>query len=440
MGLPNILFILIFGAAVYLFIKSIRRISFNINLGRDAEISDQKPKRWKTMGLVAIGQSKMMVRPVAGFFHIIIYVSFILINLEVLEIIIDGIFGTHRVLSIAGGFYDFLIGFFEVLAFAALISAIVFLFRRNVLKIGRFQSPEMKGWPFLDANLILVFEVVLMSAIIFMNAADLKLQLLGAEHYHKVGSFPVSSFLVGFMPDNIESLIIIERITWWIHIIGILIFLNYVPYSKHFHIFLAFPNTWYSKLNPLGELDNLESVTNEVKLMMDPGADPYAAPPPTAEGEVPAKFGVEDVNDLTWKNLMDAFTCTECGRCTSVCPANQTGKLLSPRKIMMSVRDRAEDLGEYIRKNGNDQSDGKTLLGDYITEEELWACNTCNACTDACPVNIDPIQIIVDMRRFLVMEQSKIPAELATTFTNIENNGAPWQFSPADRLNWKDEG
>ena len=440
MGLPNILFIIIFGAAVFLFIKSIGRISFNIKLGRDIDISDQKSTRWKTMGRVAIGQSKMMVRPVAGFFHLIIYVSFILINLEVLEIIIDGIFATHRVLSIAGGFYDFLIAFFELLAFAALISAIVFLFRRNVLKIKRFQMPEMKGWPFLDANLILIFEVVLMSAILLMNASDLKLQMLGAEHYHEVGSFPVSSFLVGFMPDNIATLIVIERVTWWVHIIGILIFLNYVPYSKHFHIFLAFPNTWYSKLNPLGELDNLESVTNEVKLMMDPSADPYAAPPPAAEGEVPAKFGVEDVNDLTWKNLMDAFTCTECGRCTSVCPASQTGKLLSPRKIMMSVRDRAEDLGEHMRKNGNDESDGKTLLGEYITEEELWACNTCNACTDACPVNIDPLQVIVDMRRFLVMEQSKIPAELATTFTNIENNGAPWQFSPADRLNWKDEG
>jgi heterodisulfide reductase subunit C len=440
MGLSNVLFIIIFGVAIFFFIKSISRISFNINLGRDIDISDQKTIRWKTMGRVAIGQSKMMVRPVAGFFHLIIYVSFILINIEVLEIIVDGIFGTHRFLTILGGFYDFLIGFFELLAFTALISAFIFLFRRNVLKIKRFQPPDLKGWPFLDANLILVFEVVLMSAIILMNASDLKLQILGAEHYHEAGSFPVSSFLVGFMPDNIGTLIMIERIAWWVHIIGILIFLNYVPFSKHFHIFLAFPNTWYSKLNPLGELDNLESVTNEVKLMMDPSADPYATPEPSAEDEVPAKFGVEDVNDLTWKNLMDAYTCTECGRCTSVCPASQTGKLLSPRKIMMSVRDRADELGEHLQKNGNDESDGKTLLGNYITEEELWACNTCNACTDACPVNIDPLQIIVDMRRYLVMEQSKIPAELATAFTNIENNGAPWQFSPADRLNWKDEG
>jgi len=438
MGLPNILFIVIFGVAVYLFIKSISRISFNIKLGRDIDITDQSTTRWKTMARVAIGQSKMMVRPVAGFFHIIIYVSFILINIEVLEIIVDGIFGTHRFLSFLGGFYSFLIGFFEVLAFAALIAAIVFLFRRNVLKVSRFQNEEMKGWPFLDANLILMFEVVLMSAIILMNAADFKLQMLGAAHYHETGSFPISSFLVGFMPDSIGTLIIIERTTWWIHIIGILIFLNYVPYSKHFHIFLAFPNTWYSKLNPFGELDNLESVTNEVKLMMDPNADPFAAQPPV-ESEVPAKFGAEDVTDLTWKNLMDAFTCTECGRCTAVCPANQTGKLLSPRKIMMDVRDRAEELGKFRKEKGKDEIDDKTLLGNYITEEELWACNTCNACTQACPVNIDPLQIIVDMRRFLVMEQSKVPAELATTFTNIENNGAPWQFSPADRLNWKDE-
>jgi heterodisulfide reductase subunit C len=241
------------------------------------------------------------------------------------------------------------------------------------------------------------------------------------------------------MPDNIDALIGIERTTWWIHIIGILIFLNYVPFSKHFHIFLAFPNTWYSKLYPKGELDNLQSVTNEVKLMMDPNADPFAVPPP-AEGEVPSKFGAEDVTDLTWKNLMDAYTCTECGRCSAVCPANMTGKLLSPREIMMAVRDRAEELGKYKRENGKDESDKKTLLGDYISEEELWACTTCNACTEACPVNNDPLQVIIDLRRFMVMEQSKIPTELATTFTNIENNGAPWQFSPADRLNWKNEG
>ena len=439
MGLQNILFIILFGVAIYLFIKSISRISKYISLGRDIEISDQPSTRWKTMARVAMGQSKMMVRPVAGFFHIIIYVSFILINIEVIEIIVDGIFGTHRFLSFLGGFYNFLIGFFEILAFGALISAIVFLFRRNIIKVKRFQNSEMKGWPSLDGNLILLFEVVLMSAIIIMNAADLKLQTLGAEHYNSVGSFPISSFLVGILPDSIGSLIIVERVTWWIHIIGILIFLNYVPYSKHFHIFLAFPNTWYSKLFPKGELDNLESVTNEVKLMMDPNADPFAAPAP-AEGEVPAKFGAEDVTDLTWKNLMDAFTCTECGRCTSVCPANQTGKLLSPRKIMMDVRDRAEELGDYKSKNGKDESDGKLLLGDYISEEELWACNTCNACTEACPVNNDPLQVIVDLRRFLVMEKSMVPAELTTTFTNIENNGAPWQFSPADRLNWKDEG
>lgn len=439
MGISNIVFIIILAVAIYFFVKSIKRIKSAILLGKPIDITDQKSRRWSIMTKVALGQSKMMVRPVAGFFHIIIYVGFVLINIEVIEIIIDGIFGTHRVLGFLGGFYGFLIGFFEVLAFATLISALVFLFRRNVLNIKRFQMPELKGWPFLDANLILLFEVVLMSAILLMNAADFKLQVFNEDHAAVVGAFPLSQFLMSILPNDSGSLVLIERSMWWIHIVGILFFLNYVPFSKHFHIFLAFPNTWYSKLKPAGELDNLESVTNEVKLMMDPNADPFATPPPD-ESAAPVKFGAEDVTDLTWKNLMDAYTCTECGRCTSACPANQTGKLLSPRKIMMDVRDRADELLAFRQKNTSEEKDSKTLLADYISEEELWACNTCNACTEACPVNIDPLQIIVDMRRFLVMEQSKVPTELTTTFTNIENNGAPWQFSPADRLNWKNEG
>lgn len=438
MGIANFIFIIVLAAAIFFFVKSIRRISYNINLGKDIDIIDNKSLRWKTMAKVALGQSKMTARPVAGLLHIIVYVGFVLINIEVLEIIIDGISGSHRILSVTGGFYDFLIGFFDILAFLVLLSCVIFLIRRNVIKVKRFQGPDLKGWPFLDANLILLFEIVLMSAILVMNAADFKLQELAAEGYHHVGSFPISSFLVGLLPDNANSLVLIERSMWWVHIIGILIFLNYVPFSKHFHILLAFPNTYYSNLKPLGQFANLESVSNEVKLMMDPSADPYASPAP-AEGAVPEKFGAEDVVDLPWKSIMDAYTCTECGRCSDVCPANQTGKMLSPRKIMMDVRDRAEDLGAYKRKNGKDKSDSKKLLGDYIHEEEIWACNTCNACTEACPVNNDPLKVILDLRQYLVMEQSKIPNELAMTFTNMENNGAPWQFSPSDRLNWKDE-
>jgi heterodisulfide reductase subunit C len=438
MGISNIIFIIVLALAIFFFVKSVRRISYNIKLGKALEINDDTSTRWKTMAKVALGQSKMTVRPVAGLLHIIVYVGFVLINIEVLEIIIDGISGSHRILSLSGEFYNYLIGFFDILAFMVLLACVIFLIRRNIFKVKRFQGPDLKGWPFLDANVILLFEIVLMSAILLMNAADSKLQMLVPEIYHSAGSFPISGFLVALLPENTDSLIMIERSMWWLHIVGILIFLNYIPFSKHFHILLAFPNTYYSKLKARGDLDNLQSVTNEVKLMMNPDADPYAVPA-QVEGQLPEKFGAEDVTDLTWKSIMDAYTCTECGRCSDVCPANQTGKLLSPRKIMMDVRDRAEELGAHQRKNGKENLDDKKLLGDYILEEELWACNTCNACTEACPVNNDPLQVIIDMRRYLVMEQSKIPNELALTFTNIENNGAPWQFSPSDRLNWKDE-
>jgi len=438
MGIQNILFILVLLVAIYFFVVSLKRISQNIKRGRNKEISDSKPRRWNTMFRVAFGQSKMMVKPIPGILHFIIYASFILINIEVVEILIDGIFGTHRILSFAGGFYNFLIAFFEILAFLSLIAALAFLWRRNVMNISRFKSPDLKGWPFLDANIILFFELVLMSAIILMNASDLKLQNLDAPGFHHVGYFPVAQYLVGFLPDNISTLLIIERTTWWIHIIGILIFLNYIPFSKHLHLFLAFPNTYYSNLSPLGKLDNLQSVTDEVKLMLDPNADPFAAPAPDANAE-PVKFGVEDVSDLSWKNLLDGYTCSECGRCTAMCPANLTGKKLSPREILMSVRDRTEVWGKSFKNENKEEPDKKVLLDNYISQEELWACNTCNACTDACPINIDPLKVILDMRRFLVLEQSKIPAELATMFNNIENNGAPWQFSQADRLNWRDE-
>jgi len=431
--ISNILFTASLGIGVYFFAKKVKEINRNINLGKPLEINDRPADRWKTMAMVALGQSKMVARPVAGFFHILIYLGFIIINIEVLEIMIDGIFGTHRILSFMGGFYDFLIGSFEWLAFGVLIACVVFLFRRNIQKLKRLKMSELKGWPESDANLILVIEILLMSAFLFMNASDSLLQSRGVEHYTQAGAFPISSMLTPLLSNmSNDGLIFLERFCWWFHILGILAFLNYVPYSKHFHIFLAFPNTYYSKLTAKGKFTNMQSVTNEVKLMFDPSAA-VPAPDPNAD---PQRFGAKDVQDLNWKQLMDAYSCTECGRCTSSCPANITGKLLSPRKIMMDTRDRLEEVGKNINKNGAFQDDGKSLLNDYITTEELWACTTCNACTEACPVNIDPLAIILDLRRFEVMEQSAAPIELNGMFTKIENNGAPWQFSPSDRMNW----
>lgn len=432
--ISRILFLIILCAGVYFFTIRIREIISNIGLGKDLNRSDNPGKRWSVMALVALGQSKMMTRPVAAIFHIFIYVGFIIINIEVLEIIIDGLFGTHRILSFMGGFYDFLIGSFEILAILVLAACVVFLARRNIIKLKRFWSKEMTSWPRTDANIILITEILLMTAFLTMNATDYLLQQRGAEHYIKAGSFPISSFIAPlFAGFSIDGLIALERACWWFHIIGILAFLNYVPYSKHFHILLAFPNTWYSNLEKKGRFNNMGNVTREVKLMLDP-----SAAPPEDNGVVQG-FGAKDVRDLSWKQLMDAYSCTECGRCTSVCPANITGKALSPRKIMMDTRDRLEETGKNIKKNGRDFQDGKALLGDYITQEELWACTTCNACVEACPVNIDPLSIILDMRRYMVMEQSTAPAEWNGMFSKIENNGAPWQFSPADRLNWKDE-
>jgi heterodisulfide reductase subunit C len=434
--IPNLIFALLLIAGIGFFSKNVKKIFRNIRLGKDIDRSDQKPERWKTMLRVAMGQSKMTRRPLAGLLHIIVYAGFIIINLEVLEIIIDGLFGTHRVFAFLGGFYNFLIGSFEILALLVLVSVIVFWSRRMVVKVPRFWSKEMTRWPKNDALNILYFEMVLMSLFLLMNAADQRLQTMGAEHYIAAGSFPVSQWIAPFLPDNITTLTFIERGAWWIHIIGIFIFLNYLYYSKHLHILSAFPNTFYANLNPKGQLNNLEAITNEVKLMMDPNADPFATP---ADGAVPEKFGASDVTDLNWVQLMNAYTCTECGRCTSSCPANQTGKLLSPRAIMMKTRDRLEEVGRNIDKNGTFQEDGKQLLGDYITPEELWACTSCNACVEECPVLIDPLSIIIDLRRYLVMEQSAAPGELNTMMTNIENNCAPWQYSQMDRLNWKDE-
>lgn len=424
---------LIFGilllAALGLAGYNARKIIRNIRLGRPEKRNDQPALRLKTMLLVAFGQKKMFKRPFAALLHLFVYLGFIIINIEMLEIVIDGLFGTHRAFAGLGGLYSFLIAAFEWLALSVLVGCVIFLARRNIARIRRFFGTEMTAWPRTDANLILVTEILLMSAFLLMNAADQKLQALGAAGYVQAGAFPVSSWLVGILPDQVSSLIFIERFAWWFHIIGVLAFLNYLPYSKHLHILLAFPNTYFSNLNPKGQFTNMDSVTNEVKAMLDP-----AYTPETPEG--PLRFGAKDVMDLTWKNLLDAYTCTECGRCTSVCPANLTGKLLSPRKIMMDTRDRLMEVGRGLDHKNGTEDDGKSLLDTYITREEIWACTSCNACVEACPVNINPLEIITELRRYAVMEESQAPASINVMFGNIENNGAPWKYAQADRANW----
>lgn len=429
--IQQILFIIGAIVAIYFFAKNLGKIRRNILLGKDIDRSDNPSLRLKTMLKVAFGQTKMAARPIPFVLHFIVYAGFILINIEVLEILIDGIFGTHRILSFFGPIYNVAIGFFEILALGVLVSCVVFLCRRYLVKLKRLNGPELKGFAQQDAATILFIEIVLMGALLKMNAADQILQARGVSHFINAGSFPISSWLIVPIYEHFssETLIIIERITWWFHIIGIFLFMNYLPFSKHFHIIMAFPNTYYSNLNPKGELTNMAAVTQEVKLMLDPSAA-------TPEGyQPPTSFGVKDVTDLTWKSLMDAYSCTECGRCTSNCPANITGKLLSPRKIMMDTRDRLEEVGKNIDKNGSFVDDSKNLHS-YISEEELWACTTCNACVEACPININPMEIIVEMRRYKVMELSSAPSSINSMFGNLENNQAPWQFSPADRANW----
>lgn len=429
--ISQIIFILILGAAIFLFAKNIKKIIRNIHLGRPIDRSNNPKERLMVMAKVALGQSKMIQRPIAGILHIFVYIGFVIINVEVMEIMIDGIFGTHRIFGGVGSLYNILIGGFEVLALLVLVACVIFLIRRNVLRIRRFNLAEMTSWPKTDANLILITEILLMTAFLMMNGADHELQSRGVAHYIQAGSFPISSsFSSLFSSLSVSSLEVLERSCWWFHIIGILAFLNYLPYSKHFHILLAFPNTYYSNLEKKGKFTDMENVSREVKLMMDPSV---VLPEPSAT--IPQKFGAKDITDLTWKQLMDAYSCTECGRCTSECPANQTGKLLSPRKIMMDTRDRLEEVGKGIDRSGKEFKDEKSLFS-YISEEELWACTSCNACVQACPVNIDPLSIIIDLRRYLVMEESKVPSELAGMFTRIENNGAPWQFAQADRLKW----
>ena len=425
--LPNVIFAIILFSGLGFFVRNVSKLKRNIYLGKEVDTSGNTKLRWSNMVKIALGQGKMIRRPIAGILHIVVYVGFVIINIEVLEIVIDGLFGTHRIFSLIGPFYGVLIGTFEVLAALVFISVIVFWFRRNIVNVQRFMKSEMKGWPKLDGNLILYFEIVLMALFITMNATDVEFQSSNS------GNIISQFFAPMFEGTNVT---LIERIAWWMHIVGILIFLNYLYYSKHLHILLAFPNTYYGSVNPKGQLDNLEAVTKEVKLMMDPDANPYA----TVDEDAVAtdKFGASDVQDLNWIQLLNAYTCTECGRCTSECPANQTGKKLSPRKIMMDTRDRLVEVGNNIdANNGEFKLDGKQLLGDYITNEELWACTSCNACVEACPISIDPLSIILEMRRYLVMEQSAAPMELNNMMSNIENNGAPWPYNQMDRLNWK---
>ncbi|MEP7128678.1 MAG: (Fe-S)-binding protein [Chitinophagales bacterium] len=434
--IAQVLFLCCLAIAVFIFSKNVKKIIRNIHLGRDEKIKGDQSKRWLTLLRVALGQSKMLTKPVAGFFHVIIYAGFIIINTEVLEIIIDGIFGTHRIFAavLPAALYNFIIIVYEVLAAGTIIAAIVFLWRRYVLKLSRFASHDLDGWARKDATIILVFELVLMFLFLSMNSADHLLQQRVGGHYINAGMFPVSSVffapIYSSLPDG--ALEMVERGAWWMHIIGILIFLNYLVISKHFHIIISFPNVYFSNLFPHGKIKNSAAVSREVKLMLDPDAVPPAGDQPVT------RFGAKDIADLSWKQLMEAYSCTECGRCTAACPANITGKKLSPRLIMMKTRDRMEEVGKNIDLHSMSFTDNKSLLGDYISEEELWACTTCNACVEECPVNISPMGIIMDLRQSLVMEESKMPNELAMMNTNIENNGAPWQFSPSDRFNWAD--
>ena len=431
---PQILFVAILAAAVWLFTKNILQIRRTIFLGQPEDLSDNKPQRWKNLLLLALGQKKMFKNKLVAVMHLVIYAGFIIINLEVLEIVLDGIFGTHRLFfPYLGSFYTFLINFFEILAVGVIIVCVLFLSRRNILKLKRFISKDLNGWPRSDANYILIVEIILMSFFLTMNATDRALQLQGSEHYHNTGSFVFSGLLAPlFSTLSTTTLIGIERTCWWIHIVGILAFLNYLPYSKHLHIILAFPNAYYARLPLLGKMTNMAAVQNEVKYMMHP----ELAPPGDAQ---PMKFGAKDILDLSWKNLLDAYSCTECGRCSAACPATLTGKLLSPRKIMMDTRDRATEVGKNITANGEFKDDGKTLVKDYITVEELRACTTCNACVEACPVSISPLDIIIQLRRSLIMEDSNAPQEWNGMFSNIENNFAPWKFSPEDRDKWVED-
>ena len=430
----QILFVLVSIIAIWLFTKKVKEISRNIKLGRDEDFSDNKSLRWKNVLLLAFGQKKMFKNPLVAVLHFFVYAGFIIINIEVLEIVLDGIFGTHRLFAKPlGSFYTFLINAFEVLAILVIVGCVIFLVRRNIIKLKRFISKDLDGWPRSDANYILITEIILMLLFLTLNTSDRALQLQGNEHYQDTGNFLFSGMISSSLTSiSSPNLIVIERIAWWLHIVGIFAFLNYLPYSKHLHIVLAFPNAYYARLEPKGEMKNMPAVQKEVLYAMQSELAPADAAPP-------ANFGAKDVFDLSWRNLMDAYSCTECGRCSAACPATQTGKALSPRKIMMDTRDRLEDVGKNINVNTVYKDDSKKLLHDYITVEELRACTTCNACVEECPVSISPLEIILELRRSLVMEESNAPQEWNAMFSNVENNFAPWKFSPDERDKWTQE-
>ena len=429
----QILFILILAAAIWLFTGKVREIIANIRLGKDQDFSNNPSERLKNLLLIAFGQKKMFRKPLVALLHFVIYAGFLIINIEVLEIILDGIFGTHRMFApYLGGFYTFLINFFEFFALGVIVVCVAFLARRNILKLKRFISSDLDGWPRTDANYILIAEILLMTFLLTMNATDTLLQERGHPRYsdHLTGNFAVSSVLHPFFDGLTDGALVgFERAAWWLHIVGIFAFLNYLPYSKHLHIILSFPNAYYTRLTPKGQIRNMESVQNEVLYAMQPELAP-------TDGTAPDKFGARDIFDLSWRNLLDAYTCTECGRCSAACPATQTGKLLSPRKIVMDTRDRMEDVRKNIKKNGEFRDDGKTLLHNYITTEELRACTTCQACVEECPVSISPLEIIIELRRSLIMEESNAPVEWNAMNSNIENNFAPWKFNPEERDAW----
>lgn len=435
-------FILLNIVAIWLFARKVKEIRRNINLGREELINDNKGERWKNVLLLAFGQKKMFRNPLVAVMHFFVYAGFIIINIEVLEIVLDGITGKHRLFAAPlGGFYTFLINAFEVLALSVLLACAIFLVRRNIIRLKRFIHKDLDGWPRSDANYILITEIILMSLFLTLNASDTLLQSRGIPHYaaNPTGNFILSKYLHPVLNSvGNNGLEMIERGCWWLHIVGIFAFLNYLPYSKHLHIILAFPNAYYAKLESKGKMDNMKSIQNEVLYAMQPELAP------AGEQTTPQKFGAKDVKDLSWKNLMDAYSCTECGRCTAACPANITGKLLSPRKIMMDTRDRMEEIGKNINKNKDPiaigfKEDGKSLLHDYISVEELRACTTCNACVQECPVSISPLDIILQLRRYLVMEESNSPPEWTAMFSNVENNFAPWKFSPDERDQWAAE-
>jgi heterodisulfide reductase subunit C len=431
----QILFILAAGFAIWFFSKKIKEIRRNILLGRDETIESSRATRWKNMLLLAFGQKKMFRNPLVAILHFFVYAGFIIINIEILEIILDGILGRHRMFAEPlGSFYAFIINAFEVLAVLVIAACAIFLIRRNIIKLRRFISRDLRGWPRSDANYILFTEIILMLLFLTWNASDRALQLQGAEHYTDTGSFLVSGYVAPLFENwKTSSLVLLERSCWWLHILGVLAFLNYLPWSKHLHIILAFPNAYYTKPEPMGKMQNMPEIQREVLYAMQPELVP------AGEVQPPKKFGAKDIFDLSWKNLLDAYSCTECGRCSAACPANQTGKLLSPRKIMMDTRDRSEEIGKNINRNGEFKEDGKSLLHDYISAEELRACTTCNACVQECPVSINPLDIILQLRRYLIMEESNAPQEWTAMFSNVENNFAPWKFSPEERDKWADE-